>query len=105
MTASRLALHQLALLSLTQRRLSLHMCIYHVWPCLKLSLFTPGLWMLGSLPQTAAVPVDKRLAQRLHINGNALYHIGSTAFAAFLELVRTNTASPAPWQVRLGNGN
>ena len=59
-----------------------------------------GFWMLGSPPKTRAVPAAKPLAQRLHINGNAIYHVGSAQFMAFLQSVEGNTADGKPWQVR-----
>lgn len=55
--------------------------------------------MLGSIPMTEAVTSDKKLAQRLHINGNALYHIGDQNFAAFLQEVENNNINPTLWQV------
>lgn len=58
--------------------------------------------MLGSPPRTPAVSASKRLAQRLHINGNAIYHVGSTAFMAFLDGVEKNKADNSAWQVRGG---
>jgi hypothetical protein len=60
--------------------------------------------MLGSPPRTSAVSASKRLAQRLHINGNAIYHVGSTAFMAFLDGVEKNKADNSAWQVCVGGG-
>lgn len=63
------------------------------------SLFRKGLWMLGSVPLTSAVKPNVKLANRIHINGNALYHVGSAAFVDFLQRVRDNKAPVEAWQV------
>lgn len=56
--------------------------------------------MLGSLPLTDAVPPSWRLAQRLHINGNAIYNVGSQPFISMLRAVEINAIDASQWQVR-----
>ena len=52
-----------------------------------------GVWMLGSIPLVADTSRRTRpLGDRLHLNGNALYHMGSASFCTYLKQVEASAS-------------
>lgn len=64
-----------------------------------------GIWMLGSIPRGDGGSSKRwrspavKFSQRFHLNGNAVYNVGSDAFHRFVAHVRNNSVpSTATWQ-------
>ncbi|EDQ92313.1 uncharacterized protein MONBRDRAFT_21876 [Monosiga brevicollis MX1] len=71
----------------------------HRQVCLYESLLgTEGVWVLGSYPRSQAVKGNRPLANRFHLNGNAIYHTGSASFQDFVQRVESNAAADQPFQ-------
>ena len=60
-----------------------------------------GAWMVGSIIRSQEMPSVRPLGDRFHLNGNALYHMGSAAFRQFVSAVQFDESDLKPYQVVL----